>query len=92
MPDGPWRRGWASRQPHDIRCCCSVTDSSLPVHWGSAVLACVARQLSTVNALSMLMSKCRRRLPVGSSRSARELTHDDLPAVSVKFLSVIKVL
>lgn len=40
---------------------------------GRAVFAWVARQLRTVKGESMLISKCRRRLPAGSSGSSREM-------------------
>ena len=46
---------------------------SAPEYSGKLVLACVARQLSTVNGESMLISKCRLRLPAGSSGSSREI-------------------
>jgi hypothetical protein len=53
--------------------CCTRPGPSGDVYCGKAVFACVARQLSTVKGESMLISKCRRRWPVGSSGSMRDI-------------------
>jgi hypothetical protein len=61
----------ASGHPHAVWRLCE--SGVAPMYSGSAVLACVARQFRTVKGESMLISKWRRRWPVGSSGSAREI-------------------
>lgn len=53
--------------------CWRYMGCSAPEYSGRAVLAWVARQLRTVKGESILISKCRRRLPAGSSGSIREM-------------------
>ena len=72
-PEGLGRIGEASGQPQVVACCWAPVARSWPEYRGSEVLAWVARQLRMVNGLSMLISKCRRRLPAGSSGSIREI-------------------
>ncbi len=66
-------RTLASGHPHEELVCMLQSGPLSPQYCGRAVLACVARQLRTVNGLSMLISKWRRRFPAGSSGSNRDM-------------------